>query len=200
MQDITQRVNAVLGKYGEQLADNGIKVTVSKRYFEASVRERTGAVGNGAIFNELDRAFDRKKEKSYHHVRNRYHLIVLSVRPVEKAILRREDCREYAFCVHKTERAHIGMEPRKYTCEEGKIQAKIEKRVRKVLRKAQKNPPEKVCKDRLWDALRYTATKYGYKRRFLNKERADWEMIFLFSFGLLAFAVALAIWRIGAFV
>mgnify|MGYP002520502965 CR=1 FL=1 len=36
MQEIIEKVNAVLEKYSEQLADNGIKVTVSKRYFEES--------------------------------------------------------------------------------------------------------------------------------------------------------------------
>ena len=63
MQEIIEKVNAVLEKYSEQLADNGIKVTVSKRYFEESVGERIGNTGNTAIFNEIDRALDRKREK-----------------------------------------------------------------------------------------------------------------------------------------
>ena len=63
MQEIIEKVNAVLEKYSEQHADNGIKVTVSKRYFEESVGERIGNTGNTAIFNEIDRALDRKREK-----------------------------------------------------------------------------------------------------------------------------------------
>ena len=86
MQEIIEKVNAVLEKYSEQLADNGIKVAVSKRYFEESVGERIGNTGNTAIFNEIDRALDRKREKKkgYHHIRNRYHVIVLSVIPFKK--------------------------------------------------------------------------------------------------------------------
>ena len=199
MQEIVEKVNAVLGKYSEQLKGNGIKVTVSKRYFEESVGERIGNTGNTAIFNEIDRALDRKKEKKkgYHHIRNRYHVIVLSVIPAQKDIVRREYCRDYAFYVHKVERAHIGMEPKKYTYEEQKILSKIEKRINKVLRKSQKSTPQKVCKDTLWDAIRYTLPRYGYKRRFLNRERADWKLIFLISTGVLALVVALMIWLIG---
>ena len=199
MQEIIEKVNAVLEKYSEQLADNGIKVTVSKRYFEESVGERIGNTGNTAIFNEIDRALDRKREKKkgYHHIRNRYHVIVLSVIPIHKDIVCREYCRDYAFFIHKIERPHIGTDPKEFTYEEQKILSKIEKRINKLLRKSQKNTPQKVCKDNLFDAIRYTAPRYGYKRRFLNRERADWELIFLISFGVLALVVALMIWLIG---
>ena len=199
MQEIIEKVNAVLEKYSEQLADNGIKVTVSKRYFEESVGERIGNTGNTPIFNEIDRALYRKREKKkgYHHIRNRYHVIVLSVIPIHKDIVRREYCREYAFCIHKAERPHIGTDPKEFTYEEQKILTKIEKRINKLLRKSQKNTPQKVCKDNLFDAIRYTAPRYGYKRRFLNRERADWELFFLISFGVLALVVALMIWLIG---
>ncbi|MBQ9806866.1 MAG: hypothetical protein IJW49_10240, partial [Clostridia bacterium] len=114
-----------------------------------------------------------------------------------KDIVRREYCRDYAFYIHKVERAHIGMEPKKYTYEEQKILSKIEKRINKILRKLQKITPQKVCKDTLWDAIRYTLPRYGYKRRFLNRERADWELIFLISTGVLALVVAFMIWLIG---
>ena len=199
MQEIIEKVNAVLEKYSEQLADNGIKATVSKRYFEESVGERIGNTENTAIFNKIDRALDRKREKKkgYHHTRNRYHVIVLSVVPVKKDVVRREYCRDYAFYIHKIERPHIGTDPKEFTYEEQKILSKIEKRINKLLRKSQKNTPQKVCKDNLFDAIRYTAPRYGYKRRFLNRERADWELIFLISFGVLALVVALMIWLIG---
>ena len=195
MQEIIEKVNAVLERYSEQLADNGIKVTVSKRYFEESVGEQIRNPGESIILNEIDRK--REKKKGYHHIRNRYHVIVLSVIPIHKDIVRREYCRDYAFCIHKVERAHIGMEPKKYIYEEQKILSKIEKRINELLRKSQKNTPQKVCKDNLFDAIRYTAPRYGYKRRFLNRERADWELIFLISFGVLALVVALMIWLIG---
>ena len=114
-------------------------------------------------------------------------------------IVRREYCRDYAFYIHKIERPHIGTEPKKFIYEEQKILSKIEKRINKLLIKTQRNTPQKVCKDTLFDAIRYTAPRYGYKRRFLNRERADWELIFLISFGVLALVVALMIWLIGKF-
>ena len=199
MQEIIEKVNAVLEKYSEQLADNGIKVTVSKRYFEESVGEQIRYSGESIILNEIEKSLDRKREekKGYHHIRNRYYVIVLSVIPFKKDIVRREYCRDYAFYIHKIERPHIGTEPKKFIYEEQKILSKIEKRINKLLRKTQKNTPQKVCKDNLFDAIRYTAPRYGYKRRFLNKERADWELIFLISFGVLALVVALMIWLIG---
>ena len=134
MQEIIEKVNAVLEKYSEQLENNGIKVTVSKRYFEETVGERIGNTGNTAIFNEIDRSLDRKREKKkgYHHIRNRYHVIVLSVIPAKKDTVRREYCRDYAFCIHKVERAHIGMEPKKITYEEKKLLSKIEKCIKEI--------------------------------------------------------------------
>ena len=199
MQKIIEKVNVILEKYSEQLADNGIKVTVSKRYFEESVGEQIRYSGESIILNEIEKSLDRKREekKGYHHIKNRYHVIVLSVIPFKKDIVRREYCRDYAFYIHKIERPHIGTEPKKFIYEEKKILSKIEKRINKLLRKTQRNTPQKVCKDNLFDAIRYTAPRYGYKRRFLNKERADWELIFLISFGVLALVVALMIWLIG---
>ena len=199
MQKIIEKVNVILEKYSEQLADNGIKVTVSKRYFEESVGEQIRYSGESIILNEIEKSLDRKREekKGYHHIKNRYHVIVLSVIPFKKDIVRREYCRDYAFYIHKIERPHIGTEPKKFIYEEQKILSKIEKRINKLLRKTQRNTPQKVCKDNLFDAIRYTAPRYGYKRRFLNKERADWELIFLISFGVLALVVALMIWLIG---
>lgn len=199
MQEIIEKVNAVLEKYSGQLENNGIKVTVSKRYFEESVGEQIRNSGESIILNEIEKALDRRREKKkgYHHIRNRYHVIVLSVIPVKKDVVRREYCRDYAFFIHKIERPHIGTDPKEFTYEEQKILSKIEKRINKLLRKSQKNTPQKVCKDNLFDAIRYTAPRYGYKRRFLNRERADWELIFLISFGVLALVVALMIWLIG---
>ena len=199
MQEIIEKANVILEKYSEQLADNGIKVTVSKRYFEESVGEQIRHYGESIILNEIEKSLDRKREekKGYHHIRNRYHVIVLSVIPFKKDIVRREYCRDYAFYIHKIERPHIGTEPKEFIYEEQKTLSKIEKRINKLLRKTQRNTPQKVCKDNLFDAIRYTAPRYGYKRRFLNKERADWELIFLISFGVLALVVALMIWLIG---
>lgn len=199
MKKTIERGNTLIESYREVLAQSGICLTLSKRYFEEAVGERTGDVGRNAIFNEMDRARDRKREKDlgYHHVRNRYHVIVLSVCPIEAGTVRREDCREYAFFLRKTERAHVGEAPTERSCGEQKVLRGIEKRILKIVRKSRKSPPQKVCQNTLWDAIRYTLPRYGYKKRFLNKDRADWEILCLIGFGVLALAFALGIWLIG---
>ena len=199
MQQTMEKVQFIIDKHNEELGSNGIKITASKRYFEDAVGERIGNIGNTAIFNEIDRVLDQKREKKkgYNHERNRYHCIVLSISPTQKNVVCREYCRDYAFVLKKVERAHIGMEPQKITYEEKKLLSKIEKRIKKILRKVQKNTPQNICKDTLFDAVRYTAPRYGYKRRFLNRERADWELFFLISFGVLTLVVVFMIWLIG---
>jgi len=196
VQIMMEKIEAVADKYKAALAVNGIKITTSKRYFETDVEERIGRAG---LFNTIDRAIDRKveKKKGYNHQRNRYHCIVLSVAPTEKGVVRRGYCKDYAFVLKKVERAHIGMEPRKILYEEEKLVAKIEKRIVKILSKAQKRDAVKVCKDTLYDALRYTSTKYGYKRKILNMHRANWCLIFLLLGGALAFAVVFLIGWLG---
>lgn len=195
MQTIVEKTEAVVNKYKEALAAKGITITVSKRYFETNVEERIGRAG---LFNTIDRAIDRKVEnkKRYNYQRNRYHCIVLSVLPAEKGIVRREYCKEYAFVLKKVERAHIGMEPRKISYEEEKLLRKIEKRIVKILSKAQKNSTARVCKDTFFDALRYTSSKYGYKRKVLNTDRANWELIFLILGGAFVFIIVFLIWMV----
>lgn len=199
MNEIRQKTQSIIDKYEEELTAKGIQITVSKRYFETQVGERMGGTGNQAIFNAIERARDRKKEKEegYNRQSNRYHCIVLSVLPRDKDTVSREYCKEYAFVLRKVERAHIGLEPRKTTYEESKILAKIEKRILKILEKVERTTVQKVCKDTFCDALRYSASKYSYKRRFLGKERATWELIFLVLTVVLVFAVVFIIWAIG---
>ncbi len=197
MQETMEKVDAMISKYSEQLAVCGIKMTASKRYFEQRVEERIGSVGPSAILNGIDRVRYRKKEKEYNYQNNRYHCIVLTVAPTEKGIVPRGFFRDYAFVLKKIERAHIGMAPEKTAYDEQKILTEIEKRILKIVSKAQENNAEKVCKDTLWDAFRYTLPRYGYKQRFLNKDRGNWELIFLILSVVLALSVALVICLIG---
>ena len=98
MQELKEKAQALIDQYSPELADKGLKILLSKRYFESEVFERSGVHGVGAIFNSIDRARDHKeeKEKGYNYERNRYHYFVLTVCPIEKSALRRENCREYA--------------------------------------------------------------------------------------------------------
>ena len=200
MQEFKEKVQSLIDQYSPELADKGLKILLSKRYFESSVGERSGMHGIGAIFNLIDRARDHKeeKEKGYNYKRNRYHYFVIAVCPIEKTALRREDCREYAFTLKKVERAHIGQEPRRVNYNEDKILSKLEKRILKILKNAKRNSPKTVCRNNIFDAFRYSMhPKYEYKDKFLGKERFSWEMIFISLFCVLIFGSLFIAWLIS---
>ena len=198
MKNLKEKAQALIDKYTPELSSKGLKILLSKRYFESNVSERSSgnAIG-GVILNSIDRARDHKKEKDngYNYVKNRYHYFVLSVCPIEKNMIKREECRDYAFLLKKVERAHIGLEPRLIVAREEKVLSKIEKQILKILKKAEKRSAQKVCQNTIIDAFRYAMhPKYKYKKRFLGKGRFSWEMIFLFAFCLLVFGSLFIIW------
>lgn len=200
MKELKEKAQALIDKYSPELVDKGLKILLSKRYFESDVEERSGMHGVGAIFNSIDRARDHKeeKEKGYNYERNRYHYFVLAVCPIEKTALLRENCREYAFTLKKVERAHVGQEPRRINYNEDKILSKIEKRILKILKNAKRNSPETVCRNNILDAFRYSMyPKYEYKDKFLGKERFSWEMIFISVFCVLIFGSLFIAWLIS---
>ena len=190
MDVIKQKAQSIVDKYEQELTANGIKITVSKRYFETAVGQRT-ASGGSEIFNTIDRALDRKREekRGYNYTNNKYHSIVLRVIPCEKGVVSKEFCKEYSLMLRKVERAHIGLEPKKTAYEENEILAKIEKRILKILEKAQKTTPQEVCRDKFFDTFRYITPNYLYKERILGKDREIWETIFAISGGILTIAV-----------
>ena len=197
MKKLKEKAQALIDKYTPELSSKGLKILLSKRYFESAVMERSGGNGVSAIFNSIDRARDHKEEKKngYNYVKNRYHYFVLTVCPIEKNMIGREECRDYTIILKKVERAHIGLEPRLIVSREEKVLSKIEKRILKILKKAEKSSAQKVCQNSIIDAFRYAMLpKYEYKERFLGKERFSWEMIFLFAFCLLVFGSLFIIW------
>ena len=193
LQDIKTKITALVDKYSDQLASKGIKIAISKRYVETEVEERSGGYANAgqAIFSILDRAVDRKKEKEkgYNFERNKYYSIILTVVPLDAKLVNIKECREYAFVLKKTERAHLGQEPQRKIYQEAEVLSKVEKRILRILKKADKKSVQKVCKNTFWDACRYDSPKYQYKTKFCGKERFTWDMIFMF----LAVAIFVAI-------
>lgn len=197
MKELKEKAQALIDKHTPELSSKGLKILLSKRYFESEVKERTGAHGVGAIFNSTDRARDHKDEKKngYNYVKNRYHCFVLTVCPIEKNMIGREECRDYTFLLKKVERAHIGLEPRLIVSREEKVLSKIEKRILKILKQAEKRSAQKVCQNSIIDAFRYAMLlKYEYKKKFLGKGRFSWEMVFLSAFCILVFGSLFIIW------
>lgn len=200
--ELLGQVHALVAQYGDSLSSAGITVAVSRKYFECDAQERAGSVRGGEhaifhlIFRSIDQARDRKteKQKGYHYERNKYYYIILSVLPTQKHLISQKDCKEYSFVLKKVSRAHIGLEPRLIIYEQDKILVKIEKRMQKIIRKAQKSGVVKACKNTWWDALRYfSSTRYEYKDKFCGRDKFFWEMLFAFLVGALAILIPLLI-------
>ena len=198
MKVLKEKAQALIDKYTHELLSKGLQILLSKRYFESNVSERSsGCYATSVILDSIDRARDRKKEKEngYNYVKNRYHYFVLTVCPIEKNMIKREEYRDYAFLLKKVERPHIGLEPRLIVAREEKVLSKIEKQILKILKKAEKRSAQKVYQNTIIDAFRYAMhPKYKYKERFLGKGRLSWEMIFLSAFCLLVFGSLFIIW------
>ena len=203
MKDLRTRTKDIIDKYADELTSCGIKIEVSKRYFETNVGERNYSSQTGIfniIFDDMARAKDRKreKEKGYNYQKNQYHCLVLSLIPLEKDLVKREYCKEYAFMLRKVERAHIGEEPRKIAYEEGRLLSKIEKRLLKIIKKAKSTNAQQACEDTLYDALRYSnSKKYDYKSSFCGKSRYYWEMVYMFLALAVFAAVIFIAWLIS---
>ena len=183
-------VRTLLQKYEGRLAEKGIVITFSQKYREEDVRERQ----SGGFLDTISKACDRKREnESYHYEKNRYHCIVLTVSPLDKSLLPLAYHRQYSFVVKKTERPHIGMEPIRKEYTEEKVLGKIERRIQKILRKAEKYPPNKVCRDTFWDAFRYMDRQSrGYKSKILGKSSDFWDMVLVaVTVGALALFLAI---------
>ena len=198
MKELKEKAQALIDKYTPELSSKGLRILLSKRYFESNVSEGSyGYYATGMILNSIDRAHDRKKEKEngYNYVKNRYHYFVLTVCPIKKNMIKREECRDYAFLLKKVERPHIGLEPRLIVAREEKVLSKIEKQILKILKKAKKRSAQNVCQNSIIDAFRYAMLlKYEYKEKFLGKGRFSWEMIFLSAFCILVFGSLFIIW------
>ncbi len=173
--------------YEARLAENGIKIAVSKKYFETEVEQRNTSI-NSLFVNRIMQKLDEKREakNGYHYNRNIYHCIVITVMPIDKTLVKKEFCRSYSFILRKVERAHIGEIPMRIEYAENKLLSKIEKRILKILKKAEKQSAQKICKDTFLDACRYSAsTKYDYKDRILGKDRYFWEIGFMIAVAVL---------------
>lgn len=187
MQEFMEKVQALVDGYDAQLAQNGICVSVSKKYFETAVHQK---YARGGIMRSVERKWLKKQEikKGYHFQNNRYHCIVLTLRPVDKELLQKEECRQYAFVLQKVERAYIGEKPEKRIYEENKILGKIEKRICRILQAAQNSSPAEMCHDTWIDAIRYlTAVKYSFKNRILGKDRNTLELLLMIVSSVIVF-------------
>ena len=181
MKEFKSKVSELLEKYQDRFASKGIRIDIRKRYFETAVDDGRSYHPNamGGILSAIDLHFAKKREnKMYHYQKNRYHCVILSVCPIDQTFVRSENCREYAFLLRRVGRVMIGDEPTETVCAEDPVLEKIEKRILKILKHAEKASPQKVCKNSLRDAARYLfSNNYAYKEKILGMDRLMWFLI-----------------------
>ena len=197
MLEIKDKAQQIVERHEQQLLENGIRVSVSKLYFETVVHEKFHRIG---ILDAVERKWlrNQEKKKGYHFQNNKYHCIVLTLRPVDQKLLHKEKCRQYAIVLQKVERAYIGEKPEKTLYEVNKVLNKIKKRIRRILEDAQNRSPREICADTWRDAARYLCgVKYSYKKSILGRDRNALEMFLLIGFSVVVFIGVFLLWIIS---
>ena len=193
MLTLRDKVQNIVSKYEARLVSAGIRIAVSKRYFEFDVQEPSSYSPDHGVglLNLIDRHFSKKRERKYYkNEKNKSHCIILSVLPIHKNLVRKEYCKDYAFVLRKVWRAHIGYKPERITYSEDKLLSRIEKRILKIVKSAEDRGIQKTCKDTFWDVIRYCfSLKYGYKSKVLGKKLSSWDLIFVFLILILVIVV-----------
>ena len=176
-----ENVTKLIDQYNGMLAEHGTKITIHRRSFKEEV-EAYNYQSQHSLLNMLEYIFINKKieEKKYHHIPNHYKLLVLQVNPISKKIANKKDCKKYAFLVYQLSRAHQGDKPIEWQRKEQSVIAKVEKRLKKLLKRAEKSTSPVWCGNTLWDALRYSfSKKYEYLENYCGKSRNFWEMLWM---------------------
>ena len=176
-----KNVEELVNEYNSKLVEYGIKITLHRRSFKEDV-EAYNYQSQHSFLNMLEYIFINKKieEEKYHHIPNHYKLLVLQIHPLSKTTTNKNDCKKYAFLVYQLSRAHQGDKPIEWQHKEQSIIAKVEKRLKKLLKRAEKSTSPDWCGDTLRDALRYSLSiKYGYLENYCGKSRYFWETLWI---------------------
>ena len=195
MSDISlyEKVKERLNHYNSVLCEHGVEVTLHRRSFTENVK-CFNHYGPHSFFDLLEYILIKKKieEKKYHHIPNRYAMFVLQVQPIKKRTANKKDYKKYAFLVYQFSRAKQGDEPIEWQYKEQSVITKVEKRLKKLLKRAEETASSDWCDNSLWDALRYSVSKkYEYIANYCGKSRHFWEVLWIcaFVFPVLLFAI-----------
>ena len=172
---------------------SAIKVTIHRRSFIEDV-ELYNHYGRCGILNLLEyKLFKKKNEKKkYHYAPNRYKLLVIQLKPTKPILSNKNGFKTYVFLVNKIFRAYLGDRPIERQYNEKAVIKKIEKRLIRILKCAEKYKASDLCSNSLWDSWRYSnVAKYKFIENYCGKSRFFWEMLWfsVFSLPFLLFAI-----------
>ncbi len=182
MQQVMDKIETLVEEYEDALLEKGLICSVSKKYFETKV-----SLSSHHSYTLLDNIFRhiayKRESKYFKHQRNRQHCAVLCFCPANKEFLKKSECKEYAFALYEVFRHEEGFSPKEKIYNEKTVLNKIEKRIRKVLKSAEKKSAVRICKCTKFDLLRYFfKTEYGYKKTIFGIDRNTLDTIFSVSF------------------
>lgn len=179
MQQLTDKIELLVEKYEKALSEKGLVCSVSKKYFETKVSPVTH-YASYTLLDDIHRHFARKREnKHFSHQRNRYHCAVLCFQPSDKTLLKKAECKEYAFIIYEISQCEEGKTPKERVRREENILRKIEKRIIKVLKSVEGKDPVRICRYTAADYARYFfRQEYGYMKTVNGKDKDFLDLIF----------------------
>ena len=196
MQDIINKIEKLLLQYEGELSEKGISYSVSKKYFE----QRTSSTSfrhHNILEIFLRRIAIKRENKSFNHQRNRFHSAVICFYPSEKGVLKKTECKEYAFVLYEISRLEEGFAPKERKQKEEKLLKKVEKKIKRILKSAEKKSVTNVCKETRKDIIRYFfLNAYGYKKTIAGVSRDTVDLVFTLSFLVVLWIVAFIVFSL----
>lgn len=176
--EIFEKASAIIEEYNNQFSKYGFKCKVSRKY---SVQRVFSYKRHNGVIDEIENTVRENIEKNkYKNAPDRYQSLVITLSPLKGKI---KSCREYAFLIRGIQRFKVGDKPEELKIREEKVLEKIEKLLKRLLAKAEKTSPEKLCKNTVTDIMRYCLlAKYGYQKgEILNIKRRIELILFILT-------------------
>ncbi|MBQ9912676.1 MAG: hypothetical protein IJO73_00450 [Clostridia bacterium] len=172
MQQLMNKIEGLIAEYKTALSEKGLACSLSKKYFETKV-PHIPHHSSYTLLDDIHRHFAKRREnRHFRHQRNRQHCAVLCFHPADKTLLKKAECKEYAFILSEISRYEEGMKPRKRTLNEKTVLRRIEKCICRILKSAERKEPVLVCKCTIADYIRYFFKKeYGYMKVINGRDR-----------------------------
>ena len=167
--ELSEKVKILSDKYCEELKEKGIRCNFSEREFKTPVSNFFDK--DSLTDNFLHKLSEKREKKLYKNKANRYDTLVLDFSPLDKNA-KVTSPKSYAFMLKSFSRVGKGFKPEEKIYDMEKVMEKAEKCIQKILFKAEKFSPEKVCESSFSDNLRYSChEKYNYKKTIFGKDR-----------------------------
>lgn len=158
-------ISDVIAKYNEELLSYGVRCTVNQKHFQIHRSHEPHTNANAGAFALLDRAIHKFRIKFLPFKDDDYKCVVIRFEPTTPS-LKKTEVRDFAFI--KSYREDIS----KPENNSPKLPKEVEKLIVRTIKKLHKSSADKVCKDSVFDILRYTTQiKYSYKKQVLGYDK-----------------------------